>query len=152
MEPSSEQPIFVVHGRDHGHLHYVVRVLQSSTAHQIIVLHEHANAGRTILEKFEQHAAAAAYAVVLLTADDEGALAGDATHSRARQNVIFELGFFFAKLGRGRVAVLIQDGVEKPSDVAGLSYIALDTFGAWKLELARELEAAGIPVNYSKMP
>jgi predicted nucleotide-binding protein len=145
-------PIFVVHGRDHASLHYVVRVLQSSTGHQIVVLHEQANAGRTILEKFEQHAAVAAYAVVLLTADDEGGLAGGTAHPRARQNVIFELGFFFAQLGRKRVAVLVSQGVEKPSDIDGLVYIDLDSKGAWKHTLGRELEAAGLSVDYGRMP
>jgi hypothetical protein len=113
-------PIFVVHGHDHANMHYVVRVLQGSTGRDIVVLHEKPNAGRTILEKFEHHAMEAAYAVVLLTADDEGGLAGGVTHPRARQNVIFELGFFFGRLGRRRVAVLIEEGVEKPSHVDGL--------------------------------
>jgi predicted nucleotide-binding protein len=145
-------PIFVVHGRDHGSLHHVVRVLQNSTGRQIVVLHEQPNAGRTILEKFEEHAAVAACAVVLLTADDEGGLAGGTTRARARQNVIFELGFFFAQLGRKRVAVLVSQGVEKPSDIDGLVYIDLDSGGAWKHALVKELEAAGISVNYARIP
>jgi predicted nucleotide-binding protein len=145
-------PIFVVHGRDHASLHYVVRVLQNSTGREIVVLHEQANAGRTILEKFEQHAAGAAYAVVLLTADDEGGLAGGTTNARARQNVIFELGFFFAELGRKRVAVLVSEGVEKPSDIDGLVYIDLDAGGAWKHTLVKELEAAGVSVDYARIP
>jgi hypothetical protein len=145
-------PIFVVHGRDHASLHYVVRVLQNSTGREIVVLHEQANAGRTILEKFEQHAAVAAYAVVLLTADDEGGLAGSATRARGRQNVIFELGFFFAQLGRKRVAVLVSHGVEKPSDIDGLVYIDLDGGGAWKHALVKELAAAGISVDYARIP
>jgi predicted nucleotide-binding protein len=64
----------------------------------VIVLHEQINNGRTILEKFEQHAASAAYAVVLLTADDEGGARSVAERQvRGRQNVIFELGFFFGR-------------------------------------------------------
>jgi predicted nucleotide-binding protein len=47
----------------------------------VIVLHEQVNAGRTILEKFEDHAVAASYAVVLLTGDDEGGLSGGPTRS-----------------------------------------------------------------------
>ena len=37
-----------------------------------IILHEQANAGRAIIEKFEDHADDVAFAVVLLTPDDEG--------------------------------------------------------------------------------
>ncbi|WP_448623567.1 TIR domain-containing protein [Geodermatophilus sp. URMC 64] len=145
-------PIFVVHGRDHAVLHYAVRVLQQTTGREVIVLHEQANQGRTILEKFEDHAVTASYAVVLLTGDDEGGLAGSPTRSRGRQNVVFELGFFFGKLGRQRVSVLIAEDVEQPSDINGLVYIGLDAAGGWKHTLCRELQAAGIEVDYSKIP
>jgi predicted nucleotide-binding protein len=145
-------PIFVVHGHDHAVLHHVVRVLERTTSRPVTVLHEQANAGRTTLEKFEEHAVAASYAVVLLTGDDEGSALGGTPKPRGRQNVIFELGFFFGKLGRHRVAVLLAPGVEQPSDIAGLVYIAMDGAGAWKYELARELEAAGIPVAREHIP
>jgi predicted nucleotide-binding protein len=71
---------------------------------------------------------------------------------RGRQNVIFELGFFFGKLGRQRVTVLLEKGVEKPSDIEGLVYITLDASGALKYALAREFEATGISVNQSRIP
>jgi hypothetical protein len=92
-------------------------------------------------------------AVVLLTGDDEGGVrTSTGTHLRGRQNVIFELGFFFGKLGRNRVAVLLEENVEKPSDIDGLVYISLDQSGAWKQALARELEAIDIPVDRSRIP
>jgi len=42
-------------------------------------------------------------------------------HRRARQNVIFELGFFYGLLGRyeGRVIALRKGDVEIPSDIHG---------------------------------
>jgi predicted nucleotide-binding protein len=146
-------PIFVVHGRDHAILHYSVRVLKRATDRKVVVLHEQANTGRTLVEKFEDHAAGASFAVVLLTGDDEGRLAGSTElQPRARQNVILELGFFFGLLGRSRVAVLVEPGVEQPSDVAGLVYIPIDAGGAWKYELAREMEAAHINVDRASIP
>jgi predicted nucleotide-binding protein len=54
-------------------------------------------------------------------------------------------------LGRDRVAVLLAPGVEKPSDIDGLVYIGLQN-GAWKLALGREMSAAGISFDYSRMP
>jgi hypothetical protein len=149
---SETAPIFVVHGHDHALLHHLVRVLERATSCDVTVLHEQANAGRTILEKFEAHAVAASYAVVLLTGDDVGGAAGTTPKPRGRQNVIFELGFFFGKLGRNRVAVLLPPGVEQPSDIAGLVYIAIDSGGAWKYELARELGTAGIKVAHERIP
>lgn len=90
---------------------------------------------------------------MLLTGDDEGGIrSSDNLNLRGRQNVIFELGFFFGKLGRKRVAVLLESNVEKPSDIDGLVYISLDKAGAWKYSLAKELEAASIPVDRSRIP
>jgi len=149
---SADGPIFVVHGHADALRHELVRVLERATDRDVIVLHEQANAGRTILEKFEAHAASAAYAVVLLTGDDAGGPKGGAAAPRGRQNVIFELGFFFGKLGRERVAVLLDPQVEQPSDIAGLVYIPADPHGAWKQQLARELSAVDISVNYNRIP
>lgn len=116
MMASESAPIFVVHGHDHGLLHQTVRVLERATSRDVVILHEQASAGRTLLEKFEMHTSTAAFAVVLLTPDDTGGPRGQAQHARARQNVIFELGFFFGRLGRDRVAVLLAPGVDQPSD------------------------------------
>jgi predicted nucleotide-binding protein len=48
--------------------------------------------------------------VVLLTPDDVGALndGKQEIKPRARQNVIFELGFFIGKLGRQNVCALFK--------------------------------------------
>lgn len=72
--------------------------------------------------------------------------------SRGRQNVIFELGFFFGKLGRDRVAVLLGPGVGEPSDINGLVYIPVDEAGAWKYQLGRELQSAGIDAALDGFP
>jgi predicted nucleotide-binding protein len=147
------QPIAVVHGRDHAKLHECVRVLERGTGREVIVLHEQANGGQVLLEKFEHHAKSAGYAVVLLTGDDEGGLAGEAHREpRARQNVILELGFFFGTLGRVRVAVLVEPGIERPSDIDGLVYIELDPAGAWKQKLLREIGSSGMDIDYSRIP
>jgi predicted nucleotide-binding protein len=69
----------------------------------------------------------------------------------ARQNVVFEFGFFAVALGRNRVAVLYEDGVELPSDVDGLLHIGWDGAGGWKLPLAKEPNAAGIDVKVKRL-
>jgi predicted nucleotide-binding protein len=119
-----------------------------------VILHDQASEGRTVIEKFEDHAGEATFAVVVLTADDLGKLAGDEESPldrRARQNVVFELGFFVGALGRNRVAILYEEGVTLPSDIDGLVYIPLDAQGAWKLPLARELKSARIEVDADKL-
>ena len=113
------------------------------------MLHEQPNRGRTIIEKFVDYASVG-FAVVLLTADDLGGTKNtsiDKMSLRARQNVILELGFFLGALGRGRVCALYEHGVEIPSDYQGVVFVALDEGGAWKLAIAREMKAAGLPVD-----
>jgi len=152
VETASGADIFIVHGRDDARKHEVARFLRALTSREPVILHEQANAGRTLIEKFEQHASSTAYAVVVATADDKGGLADDSElRPRARQNVVFELGFFFGALGRAKVALLYEEGVEKPSDVDGILYLQLDSAGAWKMQLARELEAAGVGVDWQAL-
>lgn len=44
---------------------------------------------------------------------------------RARQNVIFELGYFYAQMQRtsGKIIVLHKGNLELPSDISGIIYI-----------------------------
>ena len=61
--------------------------------------------------------------------------------------MVLELGYFAGKLGRKRVCALVKGAIETPSDYDGVVYIPLDDSEGWKLQLARELKAAGLPVN-----
>src|SRR5207245_6640448 len=92
-----------------------------------IILHEQPNMGRTVIEKFENYAVESSIAFVLLTPDDVGGAASDPDEvkRRARQNVIYEMGYFHGRYGRqsGRVILLHQGPLEIPSDLAGLVYI-----------------------------
>jgi len=143
--------IFIVHGRDDATKNKVARYIKRFDVEPII-LHEQPNSGRTIIEKFEGEAADVDFAIVLLTADDQGSLVGseDGLQSRARQNVIFELGYFIGVLSRAKVVALREDGVELPSDYAGIIYIDLDEKESWKLELAKEIKSAGIDIDLNK--
>jgi predicted nucleotide-binding protein len=92
-----------------------------------IVLREQPNLGRTIIEKFEALAENIEFVFVLMTPDDPMELCSATNNGkmRARQNVIFELGYFFFKFQRkcNRVFLLYKNGVELPSDISGLIYI-----------------------------
>lgn len=141
--------VFIVHGHDEARKHELFRVLQDITGVKPIILHEQASGGRSILEKLEAYAATAGFAVALLTADDFGrAKESDGDTPRARQNVVFEAGYFAGRLGRARVVLLHEPGVERPGDLDGIVYVPLDG-GSWKMKLAHELMNAGIPVDWS---
>lgn len=147
------QSVFIVHGHDEARKHEVARFLASCTKNEPIILHEQPNAGATIIEKFERFAADAAFAVVIGTADDIGYAASHELDAkpRARQNVILELGFFFGALGRQRVVLLYDQTIERPSDIDGIVRIPFDDAGAWKMLLARELNEAGIAIDWSAL-
>lgn len=149
--------VFVVHGHNRAVREQVARVIERTGggALQAVVLDEQPNEGRTLVEKFEHFGSSAGFAVVLLTADDVVSAAGAAPPTpapRARQNVVLELGYFLGTLGRDRVVVLMEPGVEVPSDIAGVVYTELDGGGAWKHRLVREMAAAGLPVDYAAIP
>ena len=145
--------VFVIHGRDDGAKQTVARFLEKLGLKPVI-LHEQPDKGRTIIEKFEEHAQVG-FAIALLTPDDVGALKGNESNlepkPRARQNVIFEFGYFIGKIGRKRVCALVQGDVEKPSDYDGVLYIPLDDSGGWKIELIKELKAAGFDVDANQV-
>jgi predicted nucleotide-binding protein len=142
--------VFIVHGHDHSRMQALARFLERLGL-EAIILHEQASQGLTVLEKLESHGNAA-FAVILLTPDDVGNTVKDQGNlqPRARQNVVLELGYFIAKLGRRRTCALVVQGVEIPSDYSGVIYITIDDAEAWKFHLARELKAVGLPVDINK--
>ena len=149
-ERTNTKEVFVIHGRNNEAKETVARFLTRLDLAPVI-LHEQPNQGRTIIEKFEQHAQVG-FAVALLTPDDVGALHdnSDDLKPRARQNVIFELGFFIGRLGRKGVCALTKGTVEIPSDYAGVVYIPLDDSEGWKMKLIKELKNVGFDVDANK--
>jgi len=149
--PTENRQVFVVHGHDEGARESVARFLEKIDLKPVI-LHERANKGRTLITKFREESADIGFAVVLMTPDDQGGKAGKAnTQPRARQNVVFELGFFIGALGPERVAALVKGDIERPSDFDGVVYIDLDAAGGWKQQLGRELQAAGFHIDWNKV-
>ena len=147
---SNSRKVFVVHGHDEGMKSSVARFLEKLDLHPII-LHEQPNEGKTIIEKFEANADVA-FAVVLISPDDEGNEKGkkDKLQSRARQNVILELGYFIGRLGRAHVCALQSGDIETPTDVLGVLYVPYDLNGGWKIQLVKEIRAAGISLEDAK--
>lgn len=140
----TSRKVFIVHGHDDGMKDSTARFL-NSIGFDPIILHERANKGRTIIQKFREEAKDVGFAVVLLSPDDETAEG----QRRARQNVILELGFFLGALGPERVAALKKGDVETPSDFDGVIYTAFDAGGSWKVALSKELQAAGYSIDWN---
>ena len=145
LQPISANRVFVIHGRDHGTRNTVARFLEGLELEPVI-LEEQPDRGLTVIEKFEQNASGG-FVVALLTPDDVGGPNPDELQPRARQNVIFELGYFVRAFGRNRVRALMKGDVEIPSDYAGVLYIPMDEAGGWQMPLIREMKNAGLNID-----
>ena len=117
-----------------------------------IILHEQLNQGKTIIEKFEDYSDVD-FAIVLMTPDDIGYFANesDSPKHRARQNVVFELGYFIGKLGRTHVAAIVKGNIEVPTDISGVLYIGVDNNDAWKIMLAKEIKGVGYNIDLNNL-
>lgn len=136
--------VFIVHGHDQQARAELALILTRMGLNPII-LHEQPNRGLTVIEKLEKHSGVS-YAFIILTPDDMGHPkdAPDATRQRARQNVVFEFGWFAGRLGRSRVCCLYKGDVELPSDLHGIAYHSFtESITELTGDIARELRAAG---------
>ena len=145
--------VFIVHG--HGDYKEIVARFIESLGIKPIILSEQANRGRTIIEKFENESSKADFAIILYTPDDIGGVSSsayDALKPRARQNVVFEHGYFTAKLGRENVVVLLKNGTDKTKletagDNDGIIYVAFDEYGGWKEQIRQALILSGYRIH-----
>ncbi len=142
--------VFIVHGHDRASKAEVAGFIQK-LGFEAIILHERPNKGRALITKFREEAAGAGFAVVLMTPDDLGrAEKAVDLNPRARQNVVFELGFFIGKLGPEHVAAMVEGDIEIPSDFDGVVYIPLDK-ADWQTKLGMELQEAGYKFDWNKV-
>jgi predicted nucleotide-binding protein len=79
-------------------------------------------AGEITLDVVSEMIGSASMSVVVMTAADE---MKDGT-KRARQNVIHEAGYSQGALGTRNTIVLLEKGVDAPSNIAGLTYIPFE--------------------------
>lgn len=137
--------IFIVHGQDEKTKYEMKNYLQNVlNLSEPTILHEKPNIGRTIIEKFEHESKNIDLVFVLLTPDDKIVSNTDDNQEkrRARQNVIFELGYFYGRYGResGKIILCHKGKIELPSDISGIVYIdisnGIDKSGE---EIRREL-------------
>lgn len=150
-EKQMSNKIFIVHGHDNEAVQEMARTLESS-GFEAIVLHEQPDAGLTIIEKIERYTDVD-FAVVLYTECDIGRVKCSPVEKeryRARQNVVFEHGYLISKLGRDHVCALVKGDVETPGDISGVIYVPMNSDGAWKMRLARNMQDIGLPVDMNK--
>ena len=148
--------VFVVYGHDKAARNNLEAMLRRWGLEPLI-LDQLPSEGQTIIEKLESNTAKVEFAVVLSTPDDIGYRSGheDEAAYRARQNVVLELGMLLSKLGRKKVAILLnqQENMERPSDIQGLIYIPYkdDLEKEAGLTLAKEMVSQGYSIDVAKI-
>jgi len=139
--------VFIVHGHDEALKQEVARIVEKQGL-EAIILSEQANQGKTIIEKIEENADVGA-AICLFTGDDYGKAKGaNSENLRARQNVVFEAGYFMGKLGRGNVIIVADKDLELPSDMQGVVYTDSKN---WKIEVLQGLDKIGYAVDFNRL-
>lgn len=146
--------IFVVHGHDEK-LKQEVELFLTQIGLEPIVLHRQPDQGQTLIEKFEKNSNVG-YALILLTPDDIGYPSTEESKDekvrkknfRARQNVIFEFGYFVGKLGRQRVCCLYKEDIELPTDISGIMYKkVINKVDEVAFSIIKDLKAVGYSLN-----
>ena len=144
------QSVFIVHGHDLEMLNEVTAFVEGLDI-QPVILQRIRRDAPSLFQRFMTLGIQARFAIVLISADDVGALrrhykeGGDAAlRCRARQNVILELGFFYGHLGWENVVVLQRphEGLpyfERPSDLDGVVYYPFDDDRDWQTTLRDRL-------------
>jgi Zn-dependent protease with chaperone function len=127
--PITHRPIraislMIVHGHDTAARMELENFLLRNFPHvKPITMIDQSDSAYTLPEKFERMAGAVQGALAILTPDDIARTLKTSTESvRARQNVIFEVGWFSAKFGRGKCLLLVRGDVEIPSDLSGVEF------------------------------
>lgn len=147
MNAKNQGKIFISYGQDKEAKTTVAKFVESLGL-KPITLDQQPSKGQTIIDKFEEQADKAGFAIVLLTPDDVGSSKATGKRKpRARQDTIFELGYLLGGLGGERVCALYKEGVELPSDIRDVAYVPMDSDDSWKLKLRQGMHEAGLPVD-----
>jgi predicted nucleotide-binding protein len=170
--------IFIVHGNDHEPMKELKTMLYELGLNPIILFDQASGGSSTVAEKLEKYGKDVGYAFVILTPDDVGGqtanmrkkLGADTSwlqrpivmvtpyiidqilkrfEPRARQNVIFEMGYFWGLLERKRVCCLLKGEVQKPSDTEGIIPIHFEnSVEEIRLKIMKELKEVGYEIRF----
>jgi predicted nucleotide-binding protein len=110
--------VFITHGRSDD-WRKVQAFIEKDVQLPTIELAQEPNIGRTIIEKLEDNAARCDSVVIVMTGDD----VANEDKRRVRENVMHEIGFFHGRYGRKSVVLMHEEGVNIPTNLAGVVYI-----------------------------
>jgi predicted nucleotide-binding protein len=124
MAMNEQDRVLIIHGHDERNVLALKDLLQTKLKlPEPVIMAQQMVPGASLPEKFERLAASVGFAVALLTPDDLGRASADADlRARPRQNTLVEIGWFWGRLGRDRVLLLVKEELDLPSDLQGVEY------------------------------
>jgi hypothetical protein len=81
--------------------------------------------GQALFAQIEQTGKKCDVAIFLITKDDDLMQASGTLASSPRDNIVFEVGFFAARMGMENTLLIVEQGAKLPSDWGGILYIPL---------------------------
>jgi hypothetical protein len=145
----NSQRIFVVPGSDRLINHEVIEFLSAASV-EIVQKEDDRRRGETLLDQLDR-CASNDFAVFILGADFyfyPRTQSHESSRLMAAQEIIFQLGYLVAKLGRERVVILYQesDHFRRPTDYFDIYYVPLASNAVWKIDLRQRMKACGITI------
>lgn len=118
-EDEADFIVFIIHGHSDD-WRKVERYINHNLNFRTVVLLEDNNPSNTIIEDLEENINEMCDCAVAIMSPDDITADGK---NRARQNVLFEIGYCFGFYNREDVVILKEKSVEINSDLHGLIYI-----------------------------
>jgi len=141
--------VFIAYGKDENAKLKIENFIRKIDFEPVI-LEDKSFLHKSLFDKLVHHSNVD-YCIVIYSPDDIASLnSSNEIELRARQNVVFEHGYFLGKLGIPRVCIIITDTLTNPSDINGIGYIDFK-LNDWQNRIIREMKSAGLPVDANKI-
>ncbi len=143
--PVASSGVFIIHGQDREAALELKQLLKQKADIDAVLMDEKPHIGRTLIEKFEQEAENCGFAIAVLTPDDVVTPDEGPDYHQMRPNVVFEMGWFYGRLGRDRTCILYKTPTEIPTDLEGIGYYTFEhnVRELWA-DIEEELQRAGV--------
>jgi len=138
IDKGKSKYVFIIHGRNEARRLELKDLLHYFHI-QSIVLQDNVGKGcQTLIDKFEYYANQCDFAFAIFTSDDNVKNNGE-EYLQACPNICFEIGWFYAKLGKGKICILYQQDAD--------SRLLSDLQGVSRLEFKSNIREVGIDIE-----
>lgn len=142
-KPRIKNRVLVIADGDHKAKDEVVLFINKLHL-QPIIFDNIPNSGFTQEDILEKNSAVD-FAIFIYTSSEFGGK--NSLQPRSNQSLVYKHGYLTSKLGRNKICVLCEEGVNLPSILYDVLYIPFEQSGTWKYNLAKEMKACGLEID-----